>query len=159
MKRAPGGAGFTMTDPPLEFCQINPTFESLGLVADFLSTHDAFSEFEFGPLTRSLAYQIEHRHHLCAFAGKRLLGYCGWLPVRKEQAERWLQGRATLEPAPSGASDAVALTIVAVKEKELLRPMIRLCRKGYPNTPVFFKRDYAASGRATRKSSVINRQS
>ncbi|TAK50069.1 MAG: hypothetical protein EPO23_02310 [Xanthobacteraceae bacterium] len=146
-----------MSEPTVEICQIPPTFESLGLVADLLSEFDSFDHFEFGPLTRALSAQITNRHHVCAFRGKRLVGYCGLLPVRLVGAQAWLRNHGPLEPASSGTADAIALTVVAVREAGILRPLIRYCRRGFSDLPVFFKRSYGDGQRRARKSVVYNR--
>lgn len=146
-----------MGEDKLEICQLPPTFESLGLVADLLAGESSFDDLEFGPLIRTLSAQIGERHHVCAFRGKRLVGYCGILPVLQAQARRWLRGDGQLEPAARGAADAVALTVVAVREAAALRPLIRFCRQGFPQTQVFFKRNYADKKRKSRKSTVFNR--
>lgn len=142
--------------PALDICQLPPTFESLGLVADLLSEFDTFDTFEFAPLIRTLSAQVQQRHHVCAFSGQRLVGYCGLLPVRAAQARLWLDGRAVLDPAPPGGADAMALTVVAVREARALRPLIRFCRQGFPDTQVFFKRSYGGGKRPARKCTVKN---
>ena len=146
-----------MSADAVELCQIAPTFESLGLVVDLLASSDSFDRYEFGPLIQALSSQISNRHHVCAFRGGRLVGYCGFLPVTRARAALWLDDRAALEMAPHGAADAVALTIVAAREAGVLRPMIRFCRLGFPGTRIFFKRNYAGARRVSRKSTVLNR--
>ncbi len=146
-----------MSADAVELCQIAPTFESLGLVVDLLASSDSFDRYEFGPLIQALSSQISNRHHVCAFRGGRLVGYCGFLPVTGARAALWLDDRAALEMAPHGAADAVALTIVAAREAGVLRPMIRFCRLGFPGTRIFFKRNYAGARRVSRKSTVLNR--
>lgn len=146
-----------MSAGAVELCQIAPTFESLGLVVDLLASSDSFDRYEFGPLIEALSSQISNRHHVCAFRGGRLVGYCGFLPVTRARAALWLDDRATLEMAPPGAADAVALTVVAAREAGVLRPMIRFCRRGFPDTRIFFKRNYAGAKRVSRKSTVLNR--
>jgi hypothetical protein len=128
----------------VELCQIAPTFESLGLVVDLLASSDSFDRYEFGPLIQALSSQISNRHHVCAFRGGRLVGYCGFLPVTGARAALWLDDRAALEMAPHG-------------EAGVLRPMIRFCRLGFPGTRIFFKRNYAGARRVSRKSTVLNR--
>jgi hemolysin-activating ACP:hemolysin acyltransferase len=140
----------------LEFSQLPPTFESLGVVIDLMSESAAFDHFEFGPLIKTISAQIAQRHHLCAFDGPRLVGYCGFLPVHEGQAMRWLKGEAALEEAPAGKGDAVALTIVAVRQRHALLPLLRFCRRGFPGMRVFFKRSYARATRGARKSTVMN---
>ncbi len=146
----------TPATPALDICQLPPTFESLGLVADLLAEFDTFDTFEFGPLARALVAQLKQRHHVCAFSGNRLIGYCGLLPVKTAQARLWLDGRAVLESAPPGAADAMALTVVAVRDPRAVRPLIRYCRSGFPGVPVFFKRSYAGRRKSARKNTVIN---
>lgn len=146
-----------MSADAVDLCQIPPTFESLGLVADLLAGSDSFDRYEFGPLIRALSSQIANRHHVCAFRGDRLVGYCGFLPVTQARAALWLDDRAAIEMAPHGVADAVALTVVAAREAGVLLPMIRFCRRGFPDTRVFFKRNYTGAKRASRKNTVFNR--
>jgi len=84
------------------------------------------------------------------------VAYAGWLPVDPAVAERWLEGKATLEPVPSSSTDAAALTIVSLTQKSQIPQLIRACRRLAPQRDIYFKRDYA-EGRA-KKSKVQNRK-
>lgn len=142
--------------PALAFGQIPPTYESLGLVVDMLAESSSFDAFEFGSLARTLTAQLRDRHHLCAFVGSSLVGYCGFMPVTSEVAERWRLGQGLLEPCAAATIDAMALTVVAVRQKRALWPMIGFLRKAFPNVQVYFKRSYGHATRPSRKSTVRN---
>ena len=141
----------------LEIRRLKPGFEALGIVTDFLASERPYSAFRAGDLIAALTYQLSFGHHVAGFENNRLIAYCGWLTTSTPLGEAWLKGQGRLEMIPPPAADAAALTIVKVRNPELLLPMIRACRERNKGKRVFFKREYAASDRQARKATVINR--
>jgi hypothetical protein len=136
--------------------RFKPSFEAVGIVVDFLSREAPFDRFGAGPLVTALKYQIVNGHHVSAFRGEALIGYCGWLRINHADGELWLADKADLTPLAGDRADAVALTIVRVDEPAAVRPLIRACRILEPRKRVFFKRDYAQATHAARRNTVMN---
>lgn len=132
------------------------TIEAFGIAVDFLSRIEPFSTNTLGPFIRALRRQILRQEHLVAFDGEKIVGYAGWLPTTRSSAQAWLASGGDLRPADEGA-DAVALTIVAVEDQAVTLGLMRAARELNPGLKVFFKRDYADTARASRKSAVLNR--
>ena len=130
--------------------------EALGVVLSFICRQTPYSEFRAAKIIRSVQHQLSSGCHVCLIEDERLVAYAGWLPVDPAVAERWLEGKATLEPVPSSSTDAAALTIVSLTKKSQIPQLIRACRKLAPQRDIYFKRDYA-EGRA-KKSKVQNRK-
>jgi hypothetical protein len=107
-------------------------------------------------LVTALKYQIANGHHVSAFRGETLIGYCGWLSIASAHGELWIRDTADLTPVSPDRADAVALTIVRVDEPPAVRPLIRACRILEPGKRVFFKRDYVDGAHATRRNTVMN---
>ena len=149
MSSHPDPGGFQMR-------RFTPSFEALGIVVDFLSRKAPFEQFRAGHLVTALKHQIAQGHHVCAFRGEVLVGYCGWLQVTCELGELWLLDQAELKPIPPERADAVALTLVRIDEPAAVRPLIRACRTLEPGKRVFFRRDYADGLHATRRNAVMN---
>jgi hypothetical protein len=139
-----------------EMRRFTPSFEALGIVVDFLSRKAPFDQFRAGHVVTALKHQIAQGHHVCAFRGEVLVGYCGWLQVTCELGELWLLDQAELKPVPPERADAVALTLVRVDEPAAVRPLIRACRRLEPAKRVFFRRDYANGLQPTRRNTVMN---
>src|ERR1700716_756214 len=136
--------------------RFNPSFEAVGILVDFLSRKAPFDQFRAGPLVTALKYQVANGHHVSAFRGETLIGYCGWLLIASPHGDRCLQDKADLTPVPPDRADAIALAIVRVDEPAAVRPLIRACRILEPGKRVFFKRDYVDGAHATRRNTVMN---
>jgi hypothetical protein len=142
--------------PGFHLRRFNPSFEAVGIVADFVSRVPPFEGYGAGALITALKYQILNGCHVAGFDGETLIGYCGWLQITKAEGEEWMQGNGELRPAPPSESDAVALHIVRIDEQSAVLPLIRACRTLEAKKRVFFKRDYVAGGHAAKRSSVLN---
>jgi hypothetical protein len=141
----------------LQILQLKPGFEALGVITDFLAGDPPYASFRAGDLLAAVTYQLSLGQHVAGFENKRLVAYCGWLTTSTARAEAWLKGIAKLEPLPPPEGDAAALTIVKVRAQAQLLPMIRACRERNKGKRVFFKRDYAAPGKHSRKAAVANK--
>jgi hypothetical protein len=137
--------------------QFKPSYESLGIVVDFVADQKPFDRFEAGKLLLALKHQIGGGCHVCAFRGETLVGYCGWLPVTLEVGEKWLRQRGELVPAPPDRADeAAAITIVRVNESAALYAMMdALRRKVRAGTKLFYRRDYIDGVRPSRRRAVV----
>jgi hypothetical protein len=133
-----------------------PSYTSLGVLIDFLCRKPPYTNFDFGNFTRALRRQIANGDHVCAIKGSRLVGYCGWLGTTDMIAESWLRGEGRLTGVASRASNALAITVVAVEDPELMLPLARQVRTRNPNQRMYFKRTYADPRRRERKASVFN---
>ena len=141
-----------------QFRRFTPSFEALGIVVDFLSREAPYDEFRAGKLVTALKHQVMHGHHVCAFRGEVLVGYCGWLPISQALGTLWLEGKAELTPVPADQADAVTLTTIRVDDPKVLRPLIRASRKHHYGKRVFYLgRIFDAGGRTPkRRESVLN---
>jgi len=128
----------------------------LGALIDFLASDPPYATFRAGDLVAAITYQLSLGHHVAGMENKRLIAYCGWLTTSTERAEAWLQGKGRLEPIAPPAGNAAALTIVKVRQQSHLLPMIRACRVQNKGKRVFFKRDYSAPDKQSRKAAVTN---
>lgn len=142
---------------PLQIRTLKPGFEALGVLMDFLAKDPPYAAMRAGDLLAAVTYQLASGLHVAGVEDKRMVAYCGWLHTSTAAGEAWLAGKGGLS-AGSPASDAAALTIVKVAKAEFLLPMIRACRERNPGKRVFFKRDYAASERPSRKATVLNKE-
>jgi hypothetical protein len=144
--------------PPDAFTVVRLTRspEALGLLVDFLAGIEPFSMYDFGNFSRALQHQLMNGSHVAAVAGKRLVGYCGWLPTTSAIAAAWVADRGPLQPAPDGSDDAVAVTVIAAADRRILTALIRRARASGPGKRLYFKRHYADPTRAPRKRSVAN---
>jgi hypothetical protein len=141
-----------------QFRRFAPSFEALGIVVDFLSREAPYDEFRAGKLVTALKHQVMHGHHVCAFRGEKLVGYCGWLPISEELGTLWVAGKAELTPVPPDRADAVALTTIRVDDPKVLHPLIRACRKLHYGKRVFYlgRRLYAGQRSPQRRESIFN---
>ncbi len=142
--------------PGFHLRRFKPSFEAVGIVADYVSRVPPFEGYAAGTLLTAVKYQILNGCHVAGFDGETLVGYCGWLQITKAEGEEWMQGNGELRPAPPSESDAVALHIVRIDEQSAVLPLIRACRDLEAKKRVFFKRDYVAGGHAAKRSSVLN---
>jgi hypothetical protein len=135
--------------------RLPPGYEALGLVADFLSRGAPYDTFPARTLVQALKTQIAGGNHIAAVRDGTLAGYAGWVPVREENGEAWLAGKAELEPIPAADAEAYALSIVRIEDPALTWALIRAVRNAVTGHRVFFRRDYA--GRLKRQSVHIFR--
>jgi hypothetical protein len=126
------------------------------VLIDFLCRKPPYTNFDFGNFTRALRRQIAGGDHICAIKEGKLVGYFGWLRTTDTIAEAWLRGERTLTGVAPDASNALAITVVAVERPELMLPLARHVRTSSPNRRMYFKRTYADPRRGERKASVFN---
>jgi hypothetical protein len=143
-----------VTTPP-QLTTLPNSFETLGLVIDFLSKLEPFSGHSLGPLCAAIRVQLRHKHNFAVIENRKLRGYLGWLPTSIETAEKWLESDAILIPILDGETDAAALTIVAAADHAATRLLIRAARNHAPGKRIYFKRE-DSSGIGSRKSTVLN---
>lgn len=129
----------------LQIETIDNSPSSLGLICEFVSRYPPFVTYEFGPIVRSILYQLEHQSHLVGFQDNRVAAYVGWLRTSCEVAENWVQNNGTLKPT-AGPHDAVAVTILAVSDPQHSLAMIRKAKSAEPGYSVYWKR-YFTTGR------------
>ncbi|HZP19898.1 MAG TPA: hypothetical protein VFB16_06760 [Bauldia sp.] len=137
----------------IRIAPVERSLAGFGAVVDYLAGIEPFSRYDFGNFSAAIRFQVLQRCNLCAFAGPRLAGYCGWLPTSAAIAQAWIEGTGQLQPVRNG--DVVAVTIVAAKERATLRPLIAAARKLNAGKRFYFRRDYAGS-RTARKASVAD---
>lgn len=140
----------------LELRQFLPTHESLGILVEYLGAKPPFDAHRTGAFVSALKHQLARRHHLAAFRGERLVGYCGWLYVTTEMGERWLARQGELKPVPEAQADAAALTIVRADEDGVTLPMMRAIRRIGAGKRIFFRRDYEGETRPAKRQTVLN---
>ena len=133
------------------------TFETYGVVLDFLSRQREFEAMSFGIICAAVRLQLRHRFHFITRDGAKLTGYLGWLPTTIELAEAWRVGSASLTPVLDGPTDAAALTIVAADSTAVTRGLIRAARNANPGKRAYFQR--VSTDGSSRKNSVANRPS
>lgn len=129
--------------------------EALGIVLAFICRSAPYAEFRAAKIIKAVQHQLSSGCHVCIIEDERLVAYAGWLPIDARDGEKWLEGNATLKPAPSSNTDAAALTIVSVTSTSQIPQLIRGCRRLAPQRTIFFKRDYL--GGRSKKSKVYNR--
>ena len=139
----------------LELRQFKPSFETLGILIDYLGKSPPFKDIATGEFVLALKHQIADGHHVCAFRGDRLVGYCGWLETTSEIGERWRSGQASLLSVAPERADAAALTTVRSDEPDVLAPMIRAIRTMNKGKRIFFRRDYAED-KPRKRQTVLN---
>jgi hypothetical protein len=130
--------------------------EALGIVLSFICRQTPYSEFRAAKILRSVQHQLSSGCHVCLIEDEQLVAYAGWLPVDPMFAQKWLEGKGTLQPVPSSSTDAAALTVVSVTRRTQIPQIIRACRDLAPQSDIYFKREYPG-GRA-KKSKVQNRK-
>src|ERR1700733_10512680 len=101
---------------PYQLRRFVPSYESLGILIDFLTHRGPFAAYRSGTLVAALRYQIAQGCHVAAFRAETLVGYGGWLRIMAATGEAWVGSASELEPVPEENADAVALTIVRVEE-------------------------------------------
>ncbi len=145
-----------MKTTPIRIASLPGSFETFGLLVDYLSRMEPFARYDLGNFSRALQHQLAEGNNLAAMAGNRLAGYCGWLPTTTGIASGWIADTGPLQPIEKAAADAVVLTVVAAADGTILTQLIRGARRMNPGKQVFFKREYAERSRQPRKSHVKN---
>lgn len=145
-----------VTTSNVHFQILKPSFETLGVVVDYLSKSPGFADYEFGAFTKIIQHQLATSCHLVAVRSRSLVGYTGWIHTTADNGNKWLEDNVELHPVDARSADAAALTIVAIEERAILLPMIRHLRKKNPHKRVFFKREYPGGQKAARKNTVFN---
>lgn len=122
---------------------------SLGIVLRFLADHQPFSEFEFGPTTKSILYQMQANSYFVCIKNDQIAGYLGWIRTTDDNGRAWLEEGTPL--VPNHEATAIAVTIFAASERRFIRPMIRYAKKREPGLTVYWKRYYQDGRTPTHK--------
>ncbi len=145
------------------YTTLRPTGASLGSVAAFVSQFEPFTTYEFGPMMKSLMYQLEHGTHAVTMIGDPMTGkvdqmaaYVGWIKTSKEIAEDWLErdGRLSLSSDDDGA---IAVTILAAQNPSGILGLIKHAKRINVGKSVYWKR-YFTDGREPMHRSVVKKQ-
>jgi hypothetical protein len=72
--------------PGFHLRRFKPSFEAVGIVADYVSRVPPFEGYAAGTLLTAVKYQILNGCHVAGFDGETLIGYCGWLQITKGKA-------------------------------------------------------------------------
>ena len=138
----------------LVFGQLSDSPESLGLATEFIARYPPFVTYEFGPMTRTLLYQLEKQTHLVGTIDERIVAYLGWMRTSSEIAEKWINEGGPLRP-DRNSNDAVAVTVFAVADPRYSLAMIRKAKMLEAGRSVYWKRYFTTgkepSSRAVRK--------
>ncbi len=146
----------------VEYTTFRPSSRSLGSLAAFVSQHAPFTQYEFGPVMKTLLYQLEHCTHCVAMARdpvtgelNQMVSYVGWVRTTDEVAREWLEneGRLTMSP---GKHDAIAVTILATDDPASVMGLIRHAKRMNVGKSVYWKR-YFIDGRAPRSRKVVKK--
>jgi hypothetical protein len=138
----------------VQFRTVSADYAALGKIIEYVANRGPFGDFKAKEVVAAVKAQVATGCHLCAFRGRLLVGYCGWLPVTGEVGRLWLEGKGGLCAAPFDRSDAVALTIVCSDDAQVLRGLVRACRDLGSGRRVFFKRVYADAVRQERRRAL-----
>ncbi len=145
-----------VTTKNYRFQKLKPSFETLGVVADYLSRSPTYTEYKFGEFCKMLKHQLASGCHFVALRDRSVIGYAGWIYTTSAIGDKWLDGEGKLNPVDFKDADSAALTVVACDERALLFPIIRCLRDDNPGKRVFFKREYANNTKPPRKNTVLN---
>ncbi|MEO9874300.1 MAG: hypothetical protein ABJM26_19590 [Anderseniella sp.] len=146
----------------VEYTTFQPSSRSLGSLAAFVSQHAPFTQYEFGPVMKTLIYQLEHCTHAVAMARdpvtgelSQMLSYVGWVRTTDAVAREWLEneGRLTMS---SGKHDAIAVTILATDDPASVIGLIKHAKKMNAGKSVYWKR-YFMDGRAPSSRRVVKK--
>lgn len=124
----------------LEFTTLAPNPYSLGMVAEFVSRFKPFADFGLGASVNAIAYQLHSGSHLIAANTDTMVGYLGWVQTSEDVAMDWLRFGGLLAPSLHG--DVQVITILAVVNKEVVRPLLQAARKRAGQRAVFWQRTY-----------------
>jgi hypothetical protein len=137
--------------------RLKGSYETFGIVLDFLAGVEPFARYDLGNLARSVQYQLHQGDHLAAVTRDRLVGYCGWLPTTTLNADAWMSDGIALAPLTSTErADAVLLTIVAARDRVTAFALFGQLARLNSFERVYFKREYPEKTRASRKRVVSN---
>lgn len=139
----------------LEFRPLASSSHALGLVCEFVSRFPPFITYEYGPLVRSILFQLEMQTHLVGSIDNRIVAYLGWIRTTSEIAEKWLNDDGPLRSQP-GSLDAVAVTILVTSDPSYTLPIIRKAKSLESGRSVYWKR-YFITGKEPRKRVVRTR--
>lgn len=132
--------------------RLKGSYETFGIVIDFLAGVEPFARYDLGNLARMVQYQLREGHHLAAVTRDSLVGYCGWLPTTASTADAWLATGVALEPLAAGTKpDAVVLTVVAGRDRAALFSLFGELQRLSPFDRIYFKREYPSRSRAPIK--------
>ena len=98
------------------------------ILIDYLGRSPPFKDIPTGEFVLALKHQIADGHHVCAFRGDRLVGYCGWLETTVAIGEKWKRGEGELRSVAGDKVSAAALTVMRSDVPDALTPMIRTIR-------------------------------
>lgn len=146
---------------PPTVARLPRSFEGLALLLELLAEDAFFGQEPLARMMKVAKAQVGHGTHVAAFRDKRLIGYAGYILVRPENGEAWMNGQAALQPLEPKLALALppdqragALTVVATRERDAILPLLRKLRDSYRGYRVFFKREYLPGGREERKRTV-----
>jgi len=151
----PPASDRTSPASPIVCRRLPPSYGSLSFIMEFIVAAPEFGRMQSRVLFPALKAQIQHGYHVAAYRNQKLVGYAGWLNTTEEIAQQWLQNAGKLHGVPASSSNAVALTIVRIIDREAVLPIIRSCRQLNGERRVFFKRE-SRGVQTERKSSVYN---
>ena len=97
---------------------------ALGLSVTAMVRDAALANLRFGAISRMLIGQINRGHYLLAMKADSEEGMVGWMPVRAEDAERWLDFDEDVPNAPDTETDAVALNIITYRNRRALDALV-----------------------------------
>ena len=146
----------------VEYTTFQPSSRSLGSLAAFVSQHAPFTQYEFGPVMKTLLYQLQHCTHAVAMARDPVTGelaqmvsYVGWVKTTDNVARAWLEkeGRLTMS---HDNHDAVAVTILATDDPASVMGLIRHAKRMNVGKSVYWKR-YFMDGRAPHPRRVVKK--
>ena len=144
------------------YLTFKPTSRSLGTLAAFVSQYQPFTDYEFGPVMKSLIYQLDNGTHAVAMnidpvTGKpsQLAAYVGWIKTTSQVAETWLNNDGPLSMTPD-EYDAVAVTILAAQDKRRMLGLIKHAKTLNQGKSVYWKR-YFQDGRDPSNRSVVKK--
>ncbi len=146
----------------VEYTTFQPSSRSLGSLAAFVSRHAPFTNYEFGPVVKTLLYQLEHRTHAVAMARDpvtgeldRMISYVGWVRTTDDVARAWLDTDSRLTMCTAN-HDAVAVTILATDDPASVLGLIRHAKCMNVGKSVYWKR-YFMDGRSPSPRRVVKK--
>ncbi len=81
----------------------------------------AFAGQRFGTWARVLIGQVNRRHYVILLEDGRPVGFGGWFPARRAEAEAWLTGNADLPAAPEAEADCAVVNAFMAPSPEATR--------------------------------------
>lgn len=119
----------------VEYTTFQPSSKSLGSLAAFVSMHAPFTKYEFGPVMKTLLYQLQHCTHAVAMARDPVTGeldqmvsYVGWVRTTDEVARAWLENEGRLTMSQDN-HDAIAVTILATDDPASVMGLIKHAKR------------------------------